>query len=556
MKYLLKKYCLVKLVIVILCITGIATAQDLSALQKRTPTLAVLPFENTNTEAKERAFGASIAAILNTHIRNETNFVVLERSRLNQLFGEKQLDMAGMTDADRTRMGQMFSVEVLLTGEVAEIGGVLHIDARLISIQTGNVVVAEYVEVKDINTLREKLVALSRTIELKYLRQWIGSLTVVSAPVEGEVYIDEVYAGKASQAKPLVIEKLLEGQYKVRVIAGGYEEYKEVVQVKPKSNREIGVMLKSLPGSIAVSSEPTGARVMINGKDMGLAPLNLERLEKGVYNIRMQMDNYLDWSGVAIVEPGQSAEIKGQMKVIPGKLLISTVPEGVTVFLDSKKVGVTPVLVENIRPGTYQVLLEAPTYANHSVLQTIKPGQEHKIHHEMLKKTGKLTVLANLPDAKIQLFDGKSDTASLVFEQTLPIHKIPLNVGFYKMKVSRPSYFTQEEMIHITADKEYRTERVLLQKPGTLIVASAPVKGAKFYMDGNYEGTANIFEVPQGEHVLERQTFFETQVQTVQVQADSTTRSFLNQPKPGSSRWIIPLTTLGLILTLFSAKED
>ena len=82
----------------------------------------------------------------------------------------------GLTRQERMNLEKMHSVEVLMVGEVSELGDLIQVDVRLVSVKTGKVVVAEYVEVKNLTNLRPKITELAKTIELKYLRQWIGSL--------------------------------------------------------------------------------------------------------------------------------------------------------------------------------------------------------------------------------------------------------------------------------------------------------------------------------------------------------------------------------------------
>lgn len=525
--------------------------EGVGQLKKRTPTLAVLPFRDTNREAKESGYGSSIAAILNTHIRNETNFIVLERSRLQQVLGEKALELHGLTDAERSRLKSMFSVEVILTGEVAQIGGVLHVDARLISVSTGNVVVAKYVEVKEINRLRQQLIGLSRNIELEYLRQWIGSLEIIASPVEGEVYLDGTYIGKSSQEVPLQVNKLLEGEYKLRVIAGGYKEFEQVVQVKPKSVREVSVILNSLPGSLRIESEPIGATVKINGKKMGTTPFNLDGLEKGLYSVGLSLDNHLSWSRNVTVNPGQLSEIKGKLKVIPGKLMVASEPSGAVVYVDRRKAGKTPLLVENIRPGSYQIIIKKPAYESYSGVVSIKPGEEYSLSHTLDRQMGKLTVVADETGSHVKVIqDGL-----VVLNKPLPIHKIPLPIGEYRIEVSKENYFTVTETKVIKVDKETRLEPTLTMKPGVIRFSQTDNQG-EFYVDGTYQGMGGEFALKQGTHSVERRTFFDIQKKDVEVKANQMEQVKFEQPDRKVERWIIPLTVLGAVLGLYAVTEE
>jgi curli biogenesis system outer membrane secretion channel CsgG len=59
------------------------------------PNIAVLPFTNTNTQAKETEYGRTVSAMLATALRSQTNFIVLERSELNKILSEQTLSLSG-----------------------------------------------------------------------------------------------------------------------------------------------------------------------------------------------------------------------------------------------------------------------------------------------------------------------------------------------------------------------------------------------------------------------------------------------------------------------------
>jgi curli biogenesis system outer membrane secretion channel CsgG len=69
--------------------------EGLSHLRKRTPTIGVLTFQDNNPIAQKTGYGSSIASMLQTHLRNETNFIVLERSDLNRVLEEQALEKNG-----------------------------------------------------------------------------------------------------------------------------------------------------------------------------------------------------------------------------------------------------------------------------------------------------------------------------------------------------------------------------------------------------------------------------------------------------------------------------
>jgi TolB-like protein len=202
----------------------------------RTPTISVLPFTDSNQGAASQSYGKVIAAMFGTHLRNETNFVVLEH-------------------------GSSQKAGVLLTGEVSVVGSFIQIDAKLVSANSSEVVVAEYAQVNSQAELRAAISRLAKTIEDKYLRQWMGGLQITVLPTEGEVYLNEQFMGKSSMGKPLRLDNLLEGKYALRILAGGYQKQEQSIQVQPRTVQNVQISLQSLPGSLRIESEPSEAAI-------------------------------------------------------------------------------------------------------------------------------------------------------------------------------------------------------------------------------------------------------------------------------------------------------
>ena len=113
----------------------------------RNPTLAVLPFVEANPDAAKDGLGTSVASMFGTMLKNETSFLVVERSQVARVLGEKALSESGITAEQRKDLAKLFNTEAILTGEVSRFGELVQIDARLVSVETGQVLVAEYAEV-------------------------------------------------------------------------------------------------------------------------------------------------------------------------------------------------------------------------------------------------------------------------------------------------------------------------------------------------------------------------------------------------------------------------
>jgi hypothetical protein len=472
----------------------------------RSPTISVLTFTDNNSAAASQSYGKVIAAMLGTHLRNETNFIVIEQ-------------------------GVSKKAGALLLGEVSVIGTLIQIDAKLISAETKEVIVAEFAQVNSQAELRKEISRLAKSIEDKYLRQWMGDLQIIVLPQEGEVYLNEQFMGKSSLAKPLLLSNLLEGKYILRVLAGGYQKSEQDIYVAPRALQNVQVSLQSLPGNLRIESEPADATVYINGQNMGKTPYNLASIAQGNYNIELQAENFKPLRRVVKIQSGQLSELKEKMEIISGSLFVHSVPSGAQVFMDGDFMGVTPILMENIKPGTAHIALRLKGYSEHKEETRILPGKKTEINTNMSRQTGKFTLVSSQHGLRVKI-EGENKT-----ELEVPFHKQVLNAGEYKLTVSKPKYYDNTYSIIIKPDEEFRLETQLSLKPGQISFVNAGKVPTDVFINNEYKGKANgmRIEIPEGEHEILLRNWFSEKRWKVQIQADKTEEISLQEFVQNSS---------------------
>ncbi len=109
-------------------------------------------------------------------------------------------------------------------------------------------------------------------------------VSVRSTPENALVYIDGKYAGKT----PLDV-KVKGGFHAIRVEKMGYETYEIVKNVD--KDLSINATLVRSKALVKFLSEPSGARVFVNGSEVGTTPLEME-LWYGTYNITYVLEGY------------------------------------------------------------------------------------------------------------------------------------------------------------------------------------------------------------------------------------------------------------------------
>ena len=69
-------------------------------------------------------------------------------------------------------------------------------------------------------------------------------------------------------------------------------------------------------GEIFVDSRPRGARVFINGKELGVTPLRLAAQPVGSHVVRLELADHQSWTATAKVVAQKTAPVTGSLERI------------------------------------------------------------------------------------------------------------------------------------------------------------------------------------------------------------------------------------------------
>jgi curli biogenesis system outer membrane secretion channel CsgG len=247
-------------------VTGRYTAQ-------RKPRVAVLEFEDTNSDAKDRKYGSSVQAMLVTYLKRKSQLVVVERQKLGDVIAEWRRNQNGLTNLQpedpsaRELLEKLDAIvigSVTLLDEMAEAqsqnadggegetrrGQRIEIDAKLLSRSDGRIIAAAQRD-GPVSCLRAIVERLGVALEQDYLRPYFGKLkvtlsepeqvTVFLTPILLDTALDEekppVERGATIRSQPkkdtveawttdpttYTIESLLSGWYSMRLERPGYE---------------------------------------------------------------------------------------------------------------------------------------------------------------------------------------------------------------------------------------------------------------------------------------------------------------------------------------------
>jgi PKD repeat protein len=216
----------------------------------------------------------------------------------------------------------------------------------------------------------------------------LQTLTVSSTPPGAMVFIDNVAKG----ITPVTLKDTPIGTHQLLLRKTGFDDYTRSILIEPATPVTISATLsKSLPestippsassGSIAITSSPAGAMVVVDGTPRGTTPVILTEIPTGNHHVILSFKGYDDWNHTISVGSGQMAAINAELdatKEITGSLVVITDPPGAEIYLDGNFKGLSPVTIQGLSAGLHTILLTMQEYTDNSTTIIITAGQTQK----------------------------------------------------------------------------------------------------------------------------------------------------------------------------------
>jgi hypothetical protein len=153
------------------------------------------------------------------------------------------------------------------------------------------------------------------TATLSQLPPNTGSIYMVTVPQGASAYVDGAYYG----ITPALASNLVAGTHQVRLSLSGFQDWLGNVNVVGGSTITVSQTLNLPPtgtvtpvpgtGSVAVSSNPSGAQVFLDNNYAGISPLTIPSVQPGSHTVLIKQSGYADWQATQTVQPGQVTRV-------------------------------------------------------------------------------------------------------------------------------------------------------------------------------------------------------------------------------------------------------
>jgi TolB-like protein len=112
-----------------------------------------------------------VAEWLSTALVKDKRLEVIERRLVKELLEEQKLSQSGLVEEEQaTHTGRMLGVDKIVTGTIIQFLDTIEVNARVIHIEQGVVLVAEKILSKDLSKLEEAVDKLSKKL-VRHLAQ-------------------------------------------------------------------------------------------------------------------------------------------------------------------------------------------------------------------------------------------------------------------------------------------------------------------------------------------------------------------------------------------------
>lgn len=221
-----------------------------------------------------------------------------------------------------------------------------------------------------------------------------ATLTVESEVAEAQVRINGIDRGTA----PCTVDRIPEGEVTVDVSAAGYAPFQQKLKLAPGQVEKIRIALTALPATLRVVSLPDKARVYLNNEFRGQTPIDIPNLAPGNVRVRVEMEGCDPEARTVELARGANRTEEFRLVSNSGRIDLITEPDGVTAFVDGRKVGETkakpdattvisePLTVENVLAGQHELRLLRKGYFDRIQQVQIEQGKTLPLHVTLTRR--------------------------------------------------------------------------------------------------------------------------------------------------------------------------
>lgn len=269
-------------------------------------------------------------------------------------------------------------------------------------------------------------------------------------------------------------------------------------------------------GWVSVSSTPLGAKLLIDGKQVGYTPVDQYRLHTGSYMYTLILDGYTPVQRTFSVKAGETTSLTVKLAPLSqtttrttlttrpttvttrpttpipsaGSIYASTSPSGASIYVNGIFEGYSPLLIPDLAPRTYTVRAHLDGYHDYAGSVRVNSNQRSEFYANLQKTPihkdhGYISVSSSPSGAQLYV-DGtyRGTTPATVTEYP----------GSHPVVLKLSGYHDYSQTVSVTAGATNYISTVLspVTRSGYIKIYSQP-GDANIYLDGTYRGQTDSY---------------------------------------------------------------
>lgn len=305
------------------------------------------------------------------------------------------------------------------------------------------------------------------------------------------------------------------GEYQLTANKAGYYPLEETINIGMLASYTFKRTLKKKPGLVSINVDPPQlARVYIDTRYVGVAPMQDVELTAGIHSIELQRYRYQPlWSELQVEGAQQKQQFSFSM--VPAWSLVSfdSKPNAAQVWLDGENLGQTPLELE-VDVGRHQLELVHPDFSAYISEFVVLPNQPLDLGVIELGRDPSYLIVKSSP-ANANVFVNEQQQGATPLTITL----LP-NVD-YKIRFAKQGYRGLSRSVQVKAG-ESKTLDVGLQAILANVHLEVEPKTAMVIVDGRLQGHGDqTFSLTTASHTIEvKESGYKTHVLNITPQAN------------------------------------
>lgn len=237
-------------------------------------------------------------------------------------------------------------------------------------------------------------------------------------------------------------------------------------------------------GTVLLQSNPSTARIVQNGRNLGVTPLVLTDLSIGRHEVQLQSPNYADVTVSWEIRGNNPMIVHADLQSNIGQLTVNSTPAQARLFIDDKFIGVTPYR-GTCAVGSHAIRLLRDGYLPYEGHITLQKGQLTEKDVTLTVSPSNLNVISQPSGAQVFLNDQ--------LRGVTPLNLKDLPAGKYKIVLTHDGFDQAEDSVTLTPGDTLKKEFILASSQGGIELNVFPA-GVKVFLNGREVGV-----VEQGE---------------------------------------------------------